>query len=116
MPLALHHSDPVYEAEHALRVAVCALTRVDVDTITPGYARRFARLRTEVAVLAGELAGPSVTYQRGATIVHGRFIAQLSTDDTVAIRGSDGRVMELPAVGKFDLRRRSVVTRGAVAA
>lgn len=116
MPLASHQPDPVYAAEHALHVAVSALNRVDVDQITPGCARRFASLRTEAAALAGELAGPSVTYRRGGMVVHGRYIAQLSTDETIAIRVSDGRIVEAPAVGKFDLRRRSLVVRKVVAA
>lgn len=116
MPLAVHHSDPVYEAEHALHVAVSALTRVDVDKITPGYARRFAVLRTEAAVLQGELAGPRVTYRRGDAVIHGRFIAQLSTNDTIAIRRADGHIEEVSSLGKFDLRRRLLVTRRAVAA
>jgi hypothetical protein len=101
-------------ALHRVQVAASSLNLLDVDTVPPQVARRIASLRTEANMLVAELAGPRVTYRRGAIVVHGNYIADLSTTTTVAIRGADGYVQQLSTVGKFDLRWRSTMPLRAV--
>lgn len=117
MPLPVHvDRDPLGSAEHALAVTVSALSAVNVDVIPAGAARRIAAVRTEVAVLLHELSGPRVIYRKGDVIVHGNYIADYCTDTTVAIRVSDGHIMDLSAEGKFNLFPRSAAALAPVAA
>lgn len=116
MPLPVHTDrDPLATAHHGLTVAVSALAVVNVDKIPAGYARRLAALRTEAAVLAHELGGPQVIYRKGDVIVHGNYIADYSTDTTVAIRVSDGHILEVSAEGKFSLFPRAASRLAAAA-